>query len=54
MVFEHLVSSSAKTISTLQQLVKIDVKDMSQGIAVSSFDHCLPSLLIDVTGYTVV
>jgi hypothetical protein len=51
MVFEHLASSLAKTILMLQQLVKIEMKDMSQGIAVSSFDHRLPSLLIDETGY---
>jgi hypothetical protein len=54
MVFEHLASSTAKTISTLQQLVKIDMKDMSQGIAVSSFDHRYPSLLVNESGYNVV
>jgi hypothetical protein len=41
MVFEHLSSLSAKTITTLQQLIKIDMKDMSQGVA-------------EAAGYTVV
>jgi hypothetical protein len=54
MVLEHLASASATTIPMLQQLVKIDMKDMSQGIAVSSFDHRLPRLLVDETGYTVI
>jgi hypothetical protein len=51
MVFEQLHSTSAKTVPTLQQLRKIDMKDMSQGVAVSSFDHRLPKLLTDSHGY---
>jgi hypothetical protein len=51
MVFEHVYCASAKTVPTLQQL---DMKDMSQGIAVSSFDHQIPKLLTNETGYSVV
>jgi hypothetical protein len=45
---------TAKTIPTLQQLAKIEMKDLSQGIAVSSFDSQHPKLLLDFTGYVVV
>jgi hypothetical protein len=54
MVFKQLYSSTAKTIPTLQQLAKIDMKDLLQGVAVSSFDHQVPKLLYDVTGYVVI
>jgi hypothetical protein len=54
MVFEQLHSSTEKTIPTLQQLAKIEMKDLSQGVAVSSFDQQLPKILSDVTGYVVV
>jgi hypothetical protein len=54
MVFEQLHSAMAKTIPTLQQLAKIEMKDLSQGVAVSSFDHQVPKLLYDCTGYVVV
>jgi hypothetical protein len=54
MVFELLYSSTAKTITTLQQLAKIEMKDLSQGVAVSSFDTQLPKLRSDVTGYVAV
>jgi hypothetical protein len=54
MVFEQLSSATAKTIPTRQQLAKIDMKDLSQGVAVSSFDHQVPKLLYDCTGYVVV
>jgi hypothetical protein len=54
MVFEHVYSASAKTVPTLQQLAKIDMKEMSQGIAVSSFDHHIPPLLTDETGDSVI
>jgi hypothetical protein len=54
MVFERLASSSAKTIPTLQLLVKIEMKDMSQGVAVSSFDQQLPKLLSDAPSYSVI
>jgi predicted Zn-dependent protease with MMP-like domain len=54
MVFEQLHSSPAKTIPTLQQLAKTEMKDLSQGVAVSSFDQQLPKILSDVTGYVVV
>jgi hypothetical protein len=50
MVFEHLSSLSAKTITILQQLVKIDMKDMSPGVAVSSFDNRLPKRLTEAAG----
>jgi hypothetical protein len=45
---------TAKTIPTLQQLAKIEMKDLSQGIVVSSFDSQHPKLLLDFTGYVVV
>jgi hypothetical protein len=54
MVFEHLASASAKTIPTLQLLVKIEMKDMSQGVAVSSFDQQLPKLLSEAPTYGVI
>jgi hypothetical protein len=54
MVFEHLHSGTDKTVPTLQQLIKIDMTDMSQGVAVSSFDQRLPKLLCDATNYHVV
>jgi peptidoglycan hydrolase-like amidase len=54
MVFEQLHSATAKTIPTLQQLAKIKMKDLSNGVAVSSFDHQIPELLYDCTGYMVV
>jgi hypothetical protein len=53
-VFEHLASSSAKTIPTLQLLYKIEMKDMSQGVAVSSFDQQLPKLLCEAQTYGVI
>jgi hypothetical protein len=53
-VFEQLYSSTAKTVPTLQQLAKIDMKDLSQGVAVSSFDHQVPKLLSEFTGYVAV
>jgi hypothetical protein len=49
MVFEQLHSATAKTIPTLQQLAKIEMKDLSQGVAVSSFNHQIPNLLCDCT-----
>jgi hypothetical protein len=51
MVFEHLTSASTQTISTVQILVKIEMKDMSQGVAVSSFDQQMPKLLCDAPSY---
>jgi hypothetical protein len=54
MVFEHLYSSAEKTVPALQQLKKIEMTDMSQGIAVSSFDQPIPKLLCEYTGYSVV
>jgi hypothetical protein len=54
MVFEKLYSASAKTVCTLQQLKKIDMRDMSQEVTVSSFDHRLPKLLTDAPGYQAV
>jgi hypothetical protein len=54
MVFEHVYSASAKTVPTLQQLAKIEMRDMSQGIAVSLFAPRIPKLLTDETGYSVV
>jgi hypothetical protein len=54
MVFEHLYSAAEKTVPTLQQLKKIDMTDMSQGIAVSSFDQWIPKLLCEGTSYSVV
>jgi hypothetical protein len=54
MVFEHLASSSAKTIPTLQLLVKIEMNDMLQGVAVSSFDQQLPKLLSEAPSYGVI
>jgi hypothetical protein len=54
MVFEQLYSSTAKTVPTLQQLAKIDMKDLSQGVDVSAFDHQVPKLLSEFTGYVAV
>jgi hypothetical protein len=34
MVFGHLHSGTDKTVPNLQQLIKIDMTDMSQGVAV--------------------
>jgi hypothetical protein len=51
MVFEQLYSSTEKTIPILQQLAKLDMKDLSQGVAVSSFNHQVPKLLTEFTGY---
>jgi hypothetical protein len=54
MVFEHLYSAAEKTVPALQQLKKIEMTNMSQGVAVSSFDQPIPKLLCDGTGYSVV
>jgi hypothetical protein len=54
LVFEHLYSAVEKAVPTLQQLKKIDMTDMSQGIAVSSFYQPISKLLCDGTGYSVV
>jgi hypothetical protein len=54
MVFEHIHSSTAMTVTTLQQLAKIQMRDMSQGVAVSSFDQRIPKLLSDSSSYVVV
>jgi hypothetical protein len=54
LVFEYLHSEAAKTVPTLQQLIKIDMTDMSQGIAVSSFDQRIPTLLSENATYSVV
>jgi hypothetical protein len=45
---------NAKSIPTLQQLAKIEMKDLSQGVVVSLFDQQPPKILSDVTGYIVV
>jgi hypothetical protein len=44
----------AKPIPTLQQLIKIDMKDMSQCVAVSLFDTRVPKLLSEASGYAIV
>jgi hypothetical protein len=54
MVVEHLYSSAEKTVPALQHLKKIDMTDISQGVAVSSFDQLIPKLLCDGTNYGVV
>jgi lysozyme family protein len=54
MVFEHLYSAAEKTVPALQQLKKIEMTNMSQGIAVSFFDQPIPKLLCEGTGYSVV
>jgi hypothetical protein len=54
MVFKHLYSAAEKTVPALQQLKKIEIADMSQGVAVSSFDQPIPKLSCDATGYSVV
>jgi hypothetical protein len=53
MVFEHLYSAAEKTVPALQQLKKIDMTDMSQGVMVSLSGQPIPKLLCDATGYSV-
>jgi hypothetical protein len=54
MVFEQVNSGAAKTLPTLQLLWKIDMTDLSQGVAVSSLDYRIPKLLSYNVGYTAV
>jgi hypothetical protein len=49
MVFEHPHSGTNETVPTLQELIKIDLTDISQGVTVSSFDQRLLKLLYDST-----